>query len=359
MAESYLEVLLKCAESDTLTGEVHAPSISISGLTMSSTIGSGKEVIRIEAEALAALEAKIDGTFEAAVDLISGCPGRVIVTGMGKSGLVARKVVATMNSTGTAAIFLHPSDAVHGDLGMVRKGDVVICISKSGDTEEIRQILPMLRRIGVSIISMVGNVSSHLARQSDVVLDISVKEEACPHDLAPTASTTATLAMGDALAIALLNKRGFTKEEFAVFHPGGNLGKRLFLQVDEMMVTGNNVPVVRREVPLSEAIVEMTSKRLGATCIVDDSGKLNGIITDGDLRRLLQRTKDITNVTAAEAMTKNPKTIRKDLLAATALEEMEEYKITQLVVVDDQHRPIGMLHLHDLVKAGLGGDAGG
>jgi arabinose-5-phosphate isomerase len=242
---------------------------------------------------------------------------------------------------------------------MVRQEDVVICISKSGDTEEIRELLPMFRHIGVKVISMVGNNSSHLAGQSDIVLDISVKEEACPLDLAPTASTTATLAMGDALAIALLHKRGFTKEDFAMYHPGGNLGKRLLLRVEEIMITGTNVPVVREEVPLSEAIVEMTSKRLGATCIVNGSGALRGIITDGDLRRLLQRTKDITNVTAAEAMTKNPKTIRKELLAATALEEMESYSITQLVVVDDKQRPVGMLHLHDLVKAGLGGDSPG
>ena len=209
------------------------------------------------------------------------------------------------------------------------------------------------------IISIVGNVSSHLARQSDIVLDASVKEEACPYDLAPTASTTATMAMGDALAIALLDKKGFTREEFAMFHPGGNLGKRLLLRVEEMMVSGNSVPCVREEVPLSDAIVEMTSKRLGATCVVDAAGKMKGIITDGDLRRLLQRTKNVTNVTAADAMSKNPKTIRKGLLAATALEEMESFNITQLVVVDEQHRPVGMLHLHDLVKAGLRGDSVG
>jgi len=200
---------------------------------MSLSIEKGKEVIRIEAEAVAALESKLNHGFEAAVELISQCSGRVVVTGMGKSGLIARKIVATMNSTGTAAIFLHPSDAVHGDLGMVRKEDVVICISKSGDTQEIRQLLPMFRRIGVKVIAMVGAITSHLATQSDIVLDISVKEEACPHDLAPTASTTATLVMGDALAIALLHKRGFTREEFAMFHPGGNLGKRLLRRGDD------------------------------------------------------------------------------------------------------------------------------
>jgi arabinose-5-phosphate isomerase len=326
---------------------------------MNTSIERGREVVRIEAAALEALASRIDENFAAAVELIFNSSGRVIVTGMGKSGLVARKIVATMNSTGTAAVFLHPSDAVHGDLGMVRPEDVVICLSKSGDTEEIRQLVPMFRRIGIKIIGMVGSLESHLASVSDIVLDTSVKEEACPYDLAPTASTTATLALGDALAIALLDKRGFTKEEFAMFHPGGNLGKRLLLRVEEMMVSGANVPVVREEVPLSDAIVEMTSKRLGATCVIDSGGKLLGIVTDGDLRRLLQRTKNVTNVTAADAMTKNPKTIRKGLLAATALEEMESFNITQLVVVDELHHPVGMLHLHDLVKAGLRQDSVG
>jgi arabinose-5-phosphate isomerase len=321
------------------------------------SIERGRNVIRIEARAVKALEERINDSFARAVDLIYTGKGRVIVTGLGKSGIVGRKIVATMNSTGTAAVFLHPSDAVHGDLGMVRKDDIVICISKSGDTEEIRQLLPMFRRLGVKIISLVGNTSSHLAHNSDVVLDVSVDEEACPHDLAPTASTTATLAMGDALAIALLHKRNFTKEEFAMFHPGGNLGKRLLLKVEEIMVTGDDVPIVQTSVSLSEAIYIMTRKRLGATCVVNSEGILVGIITDGDLRRLLQRTADISNLTAEEAMTRNPKTIRKDLLAAVALEEMEKYSITQLVVVDGAHRPIGMLHLHELVKAGIGGDS--
>ncbi len=320
---------------------------------MDSTIKRGKEVVRIETEAVAALDARINGAFAQAVDMIFNSRGRVVVTGLGKSGLVARKIVATMNSTGTAAIFLHPADAVHGDLGVVRKEDVAICISKSGDTEELMQLIPLFRRIGMKIISMVGNTGSPLAKQSDLVLDISVKEEACPHDLAPTASTTATLVLGDALAMALLDKRNFTREDFAMFHPGGNLGKRLLLRVDEMMISGKDVPVVKQTVSLSEAIVEMTSKRLGATCMVDDAGRLTGVVTDGDLRRLLQRTTNIANLTAKDAASKNPKTIRKDLLAALALEEMEEFNITQLIVVDEDHRPIGMLHLHDLVKAGL------
>lgn len=320
---------------------------------MDSSIEKGREVIRIEAEAVAALESKIDGNFAKAVDLIYQCKGRVIVTGMGKSGLVARKIVATMNSTGTSAIFLHPSDAVHGDLGMVRKEDVVICISKSGDTGEIREIMPLLRRMGVSIIAMVGSLRSHLGKESDIVLDISVKEEACPLDLAPTASTTATLAMGDALAVALLEKRNFTKEDFAMFHPGGNLGKQLLLKVEEIMVSGKDVPVVKESATLSEAIYVMTSGRLGATCVVNDQGALTGIITDGDLRRLLGRMTNVTNVLAAEVMTKNPKAIRKGLLAVVALEDMERYSISQLVVVEEHHKPVGMIHIHDLVKAGL------
>lgn len=314
----------------------------------------GKRVVRIEAAAVAALEARINAEFERAVDVVSSAQGRVVVTGMGKSGIIARKIVATMNSTGTPAIFLHPGDAVHGDLGTVQKTDVVICISKSGDSDEIRQLLPVFRKLGVPVIALVGNLRSELAQKSDVVLDASVVEEACPHDLAPTASTTAALVMGDALAVALLQKRHFTKEDFALFHPGGNLGKQLLLEVDQLMVSGEALPVVRETVSLSEAIVEMTSKRLGATCVVNADGLLTGIITDGDLRRLLQRTTTVGQMRAMDVMTRNPKTIRPTILAATALEQMEHFKITQFVVTDEAQRPVGMVHLHDLVKAGIG-----
>jgi arabinose-5-phosphate isomerase len=313
----------------------------------------GKRVIRIEANAVAELEDRIDENFAEVVDLILGSTGRVVITGVGKSGIIARKIVATMNSTGTPALYLHPADAVHGDLGVVRKEDVVICISKSGDTVEVLRLIPIFKRIGVPVISMVGNLNSQLARLSDYVLNVSVKEEACPYNLAPTASTTATLAMGDALAIALLEKRNFTVENFALFHPGGNLGKRLLLKVEELMVSGKDVPIVRTSTPMKETIIEMTSKRLGATCVVDDNGKLVGIITDGDLRRLLQRTENVFGLTAGEVMTRNPKTIKKDALAVVALQEMEHYNITQLVVIDDERFPIGMIHIHDLVKAGL------
>ena len=320
-------------------------------------IEKGKSVIRIEAEAVAALESRINGEFVRAVDIIHECKGRVAVTGMGKSGIIARKIVATLNSTGTPSLFLHPTDAVHGDLGMVRKEDVVICISKSGDTTELFNLMPIFKRIGVPVIAMLGNTNSKIAQMAAVVLDVSVKEEACPHDLAPTSSTTATLAFGDALAIALLDKRNFTAEDFAMFHPGGNLGKRLLLRIEELMMDGTAIPVVKQSTSFHEVILEMTSKRLGATCVVDDDGKLAGIVTDGDLRRLLQKTTDIGNATAEMMMNRHPKTIAPDVLAAVALQEMEGHNITQLIVVDSAHRPVGMVHLHELVKAGLGGEA--
>ena len=322
----------------------------------SKIIAKGREVVRIEARAVADLEQRLKGTFADAVELIFRCKGRVIITGVGKSGVIARKIVGTLNSTGTPAVFLHPSDAVHGDLGMVRKGDVVICVSKSGDTAELLNLLPMFKRLGVPIISLVGNMQSALARGSSIVLDASTEKEACPHDLAPTASTTVTLALGDAIAIALLDRREFSKEEFALFHPGGTLGKRLLLKVDEFMVTGRNIPSVRKDTPLRDAIMEMTTKRLGCTCVVGKDGRLEGLITDGDLRRLLQKTDNVSKTMAAAAMTPHPKTLSRGTLAFVALQEMESYNITQIIVIDDKKRPIGLVHLHDLVKAGIGED---
>jgi arabinose-5-phosphate isomerase len=319
-------------------------------------IEEGKKVIRIEAKSIAELENRIDENFAHAVDLILKSKGRVIVTGVGKSGIVARKIVATMNSTGTPAMFMHPSDAVHGDLGMVRKEDVVVCISKSGNTEEMSALLPMFKRLGVPLIALVGKIPSTLAQESTVVLDASVEEEACPHDLAPTSSTTATLVLGDALAIALLNKRQFTKEDFALYHPGGMLGKRLLLKVDELMVTGDAVPRVAPDVALRDAIMEITTKRLGCTCVININGTLAGLITDGDLRRLLQKTSDITNIKVTDVMIRKPKTIEAGTLAVVALQEMESYNITQMIVVDEHEYPVGVVHLHDLVKAGLNGD---
>jgi arabinose-5-phosphate isomerase len=318
-----------------------------------SAIESGKTVIEIEARAVAALADRIGREFQEAVELIQQCRGRLIVTGVGKSGLIARKIVATMNSTGTPSIFLHPSDAIHGDLGMVRVEDVVLILSKSGLSDEIKQILPIFKRIGVRIIVISGNLNADLAQHADVVLDASVTEEACPHDLAPTASTTAALALGDALAITLLQLRGFTPADFALYHPGGILGKRLVLGIDQIMTSGEHMPVVHLSTPLKDSIIEMTTKRFGATCVVDDQSCLAGIITDGDLRRLLEKDTDMTRLLAVDVMTSNPKTIHPHMLASTALEIMEQYKITQLVVIDAEKRPAGIVHLHDLIQLGL------
>lgn len=311
-----------------------------------------EEVIKIEAEAVESLKDRIGKEFIKAIKMIYDSKGRVIFTGMGKSGLIARKIVATLNSTGTAAIFMHPTDALHGDLGMVRKEDTIIIISKSGSTDELMILVPMFKRLGVKIIGMLGNNGSLLAKQCDCVLDISVKEEACPYDLAPTASTTVTLVMGDALAVALLELRGFTIEDFASLHPGGSLGKRLSLKISEIMYTNNELPVVNQKDSIKNTILEITSKRLGTTCVVNDNEKLVGIITDGDLRRLLEKTLDIRNLHAEDLMTENPKTIDPNFLASFALQEMEKYKITSLIAVDN-NKPVGLVHLHDLVNLGL------
>ncbi len=316
-------------------------------------IKKGKEVIRIEAAAVAGLENSIDEEFVKAIDTIYECKGRVVLTGMGKSGLIARKIVATLNSTGTASIYLHPTDALHGDLGMVRKEDVVILISKSGNTEEISNLIPMLKRLKVTLIAMCGSRDSRLAKECDIFLNIGVKEEACPHDLAPTASTTATLAMGDALSVALLEKRDFTAEDFAFLHPGGSLGKRLSLQIKEIMIKGDKIPSVHEKASIKDVILEITSKRLGTTCVVDNYGTLTGIITDGDLRRLLEKTLEIKNLTARDIMTKNPKVTKEFYLASLALQQMENFKITTLVIVSEENKPIGILHLHDLINLGL------
>jgi len=322
-------------------------------LTTDEIIQKGKEVIRIEAEAIAGLAESIDKEFVKAVDEIYKCKGRVVLTGMGKSGLIARKIVATLNSTGTAAIYLHPTDALHGDLGMVRKEDVVILVSKSGNTEEISNLLPLLKRLKVVLIAMAGTKNSKLGYECDIFLNIGVKEEACPHDLTPTASTTATLAMGDALSVALLEKRGFTAEDFAYLHPGGSLGKRLSLEIKEIMIKGNNIPKINEEASIKDVILEITSKRLGATTVVNNEGILTGVITDGDLRRLLEKTLDIKNLKAKDLMTKNPKVMSENYLASFALQQMENFKITAMIIIDDNRKPIGIVHLHDLINLGL------
>jgi arabinose-5-phosphate isomerase len=322
-------------------------------LSSNQIIDNGKEVIRIEAQAVSDLQNSINGDFVIAVETIYESRGRVVLTGMGKSGLIARKIVATLNSTGTAAIYLHPTDALHGDLGMVRKEDVVILISKSGATEEISNLIPMLKRLEVKLIAMCGNKNSKLARECNIFLNISVKEEACPYDLAPTASTTATLALGDALSVALLKKRKFTEEDFAFLHPGGSLGKRLSLKIKEIMITGDRIPKVGVENSIKDVIFEITGKRLGMTCVVDVKEKLVGIITDGDLRRLLERTLEIKDLKAKDIMTGKPKVLKADYLASFALQQMENYKITSLVITDDQNHPEGIVHLHDLINLGL------
>jgi len=317
-------------------------------------IEEAKKVIRIEAEALLALAETIDGSFQRAVELIMGCRGRVVVTGMGKSGLIGQKIASTLSSTGTPALFLHPAEGVHGDLGMIMKGDVVVAISNSGETEEILRILPVVKRLGALLVSVAGNPASTLARAGDVFLPVCIREEACPLGLAPTASTTATLALGDALAVALLVERGFREEDFALFHPGGALGKKLLLRVEDLMHSGDTIPLVGSEVLMREALFVITDKGLGVTGVTDDAGALIGVITDGDLRRALERGIDIMSVSAGEMMSKNPKRIISSELAAKALNMMEEFAITSLFVVgEDRVSPVGIVHLHDLLKAGL------
>ena len=320
---------------------------------MSAILDKAREVIRIEAEAVAALENRIGADFERAVDLLFNCKGRVIVSGIGKSGIIAQKIAATLSSTGTAAIFLHAAEAAHGDLGMVMPGDVVICISKSGGTAEFYTLVPIFKRLETPIIAMTGNQHSPLAERAEVVIDISVEKEACPHDLAPTASTTAALAMGDALAVALVEKRHFSREDFALRHPSGTLGRKLLLRIDDVMYSGEKIALVDESATLDEVIFEISRKRFGGTCVVAADGKLAGIITDGDLRRLLKNRQAIDGLTAREIMTRHPKTVHGETMAAQVLEIMEEHNILQMVIVDAEHRPQGMVHLHDLLKAGI------
>lgn len=320
-----------------------------------SILQAAKKVFQIEAEALLALADSVNGDFEKAVRLILSSRGRVVVTGMGKSGLIGQKIASTMASTGTPAFFLHPAEGIHGDLGMIMTGDVVIAISNSGETEEVVRILPIIKRLGATLVAMTGNPGSTLARSGDVFLDISVKEEACPLGLAPTASTTATLAMGDALAVALLLERGFKAEDFAMFHPGGALGKKLILKVEDVMHGDQGLPMVQTSTLMREALFVITSKGLGITGVVDASGALLGVISDGDLRRALEKGLDIINLSAEKLMSTRPKRIKRTELAAKALQQMEQYSITSLFVFEDDDTPcpVGIVHLHDLLKAGI------
>ena len=311
------------------------------------SVETARKVLRIEAEAIIELLDRIDDRFEKAVDVLCACCGRVVVTGMGKSGIICKKIAATLSSTGTPALFLHPAEAIHGDLGMVVRGDIVLAISNSGETEEILSLLETLKRLGIPVISMVGNPQSTLARYSDVVLDVSIRREACPLGLAPTASTTATLALGDALAISLSERKGFKAEDFASLHPGGKLGKRL-MRVENLMHVGEEIPRVDIKAPMHDVIYEISRKGMGMTCVVQDDSRIAGIITDGDLRRLLQRDENILAKTAGECMNPKPRVIDRRALAVTALQIMEERKITSLPVASEAGRIEGVLHLHDL-----------
>ena len=316
-------------------------------------IQRGKKVVEIEAAAILALTDHINEDFAAACQLMLSCEGRIVVIGMGKSGHIGHKIAATLASTGSPAFFVHPGEASHGDLGMITAKDVVLALSNSGETSEVTAILPVIKRINVPLISMTGSAKSTLSRFANVNLDTSVQQEACPMNLAPTASTTAALVMGDALAVALLEARGFTEDDFALSHPGGSLGRRLLLRVEDIMHKDALVPIVNLNTPLSDALLEMTEKRLGMTCIVDDAGKLVGIYTDGDLRRTLAHSIDFKTTPISQVMTAGGKTIAANKLAAEALQIMESSAINALIITDEKNRPIGALNMHDLLRAGV------
>lgn len=318
----------------------------------SDIIHCARQVLIKERDAIDGLIPRIGKDFEKAVSLILNSKGRVIVTGMGKSGIIAKKIAATLTSTGTSALFLHPAEGVHGDLGLVLKDDIVVCISKSGNTGELTRLFPIFKQIGVKIITLTGNTRSALASRSDVVIDVSVAEEACPNDLAPTASTTAALAMGDAIAVALLEQRNFKPEDFAFLHPGGSLGKKLTL-IDEIMFTGDKMPRVFESASMPKILLEISRKRFGCTCVVNREQKLVGIITDGDLRRLIKKQIELQNLKAFEIMNRSPKTIKIGSLAIEARKLMEHYNIMQVIVVDSDNKPAGIVHLHDILEAGI------
>jgi arabinose-5-phosphate isomerase len=319
----------------------------------SAWIDAGRRALAIEAQALAALPARVDETFAHACQLCLAATGRVVVSGLGKSGHVGGKIAATLASTGTPAFFLHAAEASHGDLGMVAAGDVLLAVSNSGETAELLMLLPPLRRLGVPVIALTGQPASTLAREATVHLDASVATEACPLNLAPTASTTAALAFGDALATALLEARGFTSEDFARAHPGGRLGRRLLLHVADVMRTGAALPRVAATVTLEQGLVEMGAKGLGLTAVTDAAGLLQGVFTDGDLRRALDRHLDLRATRMADAMTRTPRTVRPEQLAADAINTMQQHSVTALLVVDAHHRLVGALNIHDLLRAGV------
>ena len=318
------------------------------------TLSRARRVLETEAQSILALAERLDHGVALAAEILLRCEGKVVLTGLGKSGLIARKIAATFASTGTPAFFLHAAEGIHGDIGMIMKGDVVLAVSNSGETEELLKLLPIIKRMALKLIVLTGNPDSTLARAGDVVLNVGVKEEGCPLGLSPMASTTSALAMGDALAVVLLERKGFREEDFALRHPGGALGRRLLLRVHDLMHSGTDVPAVDQETPIKETLLEITSKRLGVTGVVDAKGELVGIITDGDLRRALARQGDIFRLSAKDLMTKGPKTIAPDALAATAVAIMEQHSITSLFVLEQGiKKPAGIVHLHDLLKAGI------
>ncbi len=312
-----------------------------------------KDVLRIEAEAIRRLIPKLDAQFARAVEVIVGCKGRVVVTGMGKPGFIGQKFSATLSSTGTPSLALHPAEAVHGDLGRITKDDVIIALSNSGETPEITQLLPVIKQIGAHMIAMTGNARSTLARHSDLVIDVGVKREACTMNLAPTASTTAMLAMCDALAVVAAERRGFKERDFALFHPGGQLGRRLLLRVSDLMRTDRSHPVVREHTKVKDVLLAITNARAGSASVVDLKGRLVGIFTDGDLRRHFETTLNLPELPVRKVMTPRPKTLSADRLAAEAIRMLREYRIDELVVVDDAGRPVGLLDVQDLLKAGF------
>ena len=322
-------------------------------MTHTSFKQSALRTISMERDAVNQLLERIDGSFDQACELLLTCKGRIVVTGMGKSGHIGTKIAATLASTGSPAMFVHPGEASHGDMGMITPNDVVIALSNSGNTVEVLTLLPLLKRMGTPLISMTGNAESVLSKFADINLDVSVSEEACSLNLAPTSSTTVTLVMGDALAIALLEARGFSAEDFAFSHPGGALGRKLLLKVEDIMHAGASIPRVSKTTKLGEALLEITSKGLGMTAIVDDKNTLLGVFTDGDLRRTLDQNLDIHQTVITEVMSRNCKTAKAGMLAAEALAIMDNGKISALVVVDDYNKPVGALHLHDLLKAGV------
>lgn len=319
---------------------------------MSELLEIGKEVLRKEAEALMQVMERLGTDFDGVVKTIAACAGRVVCTGIGKSGLISKKIASTFSSIGIPAVYLHPADSLHGDLGMVQKGDVFFVISYSGETEEVIQMLPWVKRLDIPSIVVTGNSDSTIARYGDYVLNVKV-EEACPYNMVPTSSTTATLALGDAIAVALMKERNFRAEDFALLHPGGSLGRKLLLKVEDLMHTGDALPRVLEETPMKYVILEVTSKRLGVSGVFNADGELVGVITDGDLRRALEKYENLLEKRAEEVMTRNPKGIEKDALAAYALKKMEEFSITSLFVFErvGDKRPVGLLHIHDLLKA--------